>query len=77
MVSPTFSVAPIVPFSNELQSGINNTHLGTGFLLELCENHTPNLVVTAGADWIGYITDQNNANMNVSFPGVVGGNTFP
>ncbi len=52
-------------------------NLGTGFLLNYVKTLSSNLVVTAGADWIGYLTDQNNSNMNVSFPGVVGGNTFP
>ncbi len=77
VVSPTISVAPIVPLTNELQSGVNNTNLGTGFLLNYVKTISPNLVVTAGADWIGYLTDQNNANMNVKFAGVVGGTTFP
>ena len=36
-----------------------------------------NLVVTAGADWIGYITDQDNANKNVTFGAVASGNTLP
>jgi Carboxypeptidase regulatory-like domain len=74
---PTLTAAPIVPFSNSLQSGINNTQLGTGFLLNYVGTITPNLVVTAGADWIGYITGQDNAKKGVSFGGVVGSTTFP
>ncbi len=77
VTEPTFTSAPIVPFTNELQSGINNTQLGTGFLLNYVKTITPNLVLTAGADWIGYITGQDNANQNVKFGGVVGGTTFP
>ncbi len=77
VTQPTFTSAPIVPFSNELQSGINNTQLGSGFLLNYVKTISPNLVVTAGADWIGYINKQANANTGVSFPGVAGGNTFP
>ncbi len=77
VISPTMSVAPIVPLTNELQSGVNNSNLGTGFLLNYVKTVSSNLVVTAGADWIGYLTDQDNANMNVKFAGVVGGNTFP
>ncbi len=74
---PSFTSAPIVPFSNELQSGINNINLGSGFLLNYVKTINPRLVVTAGADWIGYIQDQANANDKVSFAGVAGGNTFP
>jgi len=37
----------------------------------------PRLVVTAGADWIGYIVNNSNANQNVTFAGTPGGNTFP
>ena len=69
--------APIVPFSNPLQNGVNNTQLGSGFLLNYVKTLSQNLVVTVGADWIGYITDQDNANHNVSFAGVAGSTTFP
>ena len=74
---PSFTGAPIVPFNNPLQNGVSNTQLGTGFLLNYVQTLNQNLVVTAGADWIGYITDQDNANQNVSFSAVAGGNTFP
>ena len=37
----------------------------------------PRLVVTAGADAIGNIIGQHNANNNVSFGAVQGGTTFP
>ncbi len=74
---PSFSSAPIVAPSNELQSQINNTEYGSGFLLNYVKTITPNLVVTAGADWIRNNILQENANQHVSFPGVVGGTTFP
>jgi hypothetical protein len=74
---PNFTGAPIVPFSNPLQNGISNTQLGTGFLLNYVQTLNQNLVVTAGADWIGYVTDQGNANQNVSFGAVAGSKTFP
>jgi hypothetical protein len=74
---PSFTSAPIVPFSNPLQSGIDNTNLGTGFLLNYVKTINPRLVMTAGADWIGYITKQGNANQNVTFAGTPGGDTFP
>ena len=77
VTQPSFTSAPIVPFSNELQSGINNINLGSGFLMNYVKTINPHLVMTAGADWIGYIQKQDNANHNVSFGGVAGGNTFP
>lgn len=77
VTEPTFTSAPIVPFSNELQSGINNLNLSNVFLANYVKTFTPHLVMTAGADWVGYTTDQSNANTNVSFPGVAGSTTFP
>ncbi len=75
--SPTLSSSPIVPLSNELQSGVNNTNLGTGFLLNYVKTISSNLVVTLGADWIGYLQNQDNAKMGVNFAGVAGSTTFP
>jgi hypothetical protein len=77
VTEPTFTSAPIVPFSNPLQSGINNLQLTNAFLVNYVKTIRPNLVMTAGADWIGYTTDQANANTSVSFPGVTGSFTFP
>ena len=68
--SPTFTSPTIVPASNPLQSQINNTQLGSGFLLNYVKTINPNLVVTAGADWIGNVIGQHNANSNVSFGAV-------
>ncbi|MFZ0746813.1 MAG: carboxypeptidase-like regulatory domain-containing protein, partial [Terracidiphilus sp.] len=75
--SPTFSYAPIVPISNPLQSEATNDNLGSGFLLNYVKTINPNLVLTAGADWIGDIISQFNANMNVNFAGVQNGDTLP
>ena len=74
---PSFTQAPIVPISNQLQSAINNTQLGSGFLLNYVKTINPNLVVTAGADGIGYVNGQHNGNNKASFPGVGGSTTFP
>jgi hypothetical protein len=75
--SPTFSSAPIVPISNPLQSEATNANLGSGFLLNYVKTINPNLVLTAGADWIGNIISQFNANRNVNFGGVQSGDTLP
>jgi hypothetical protein len=76
---PVFSggTPPIVPLSNPLQSAYNNTNLGSGFLLTYVKTVTPNLVLTAGADWIGLISALTNANQKVNFSGVANSNTFP
>jgi hypothetical protein len=75
--SPTFSFAPIVPISNPLQSEATNQNLGSGFLLNYVKTINPNLVLTAGADWIGNNISQFNGNTQVNFAGVQGGDTLP
>lgn len=75
--SPIFTSAPIVPIANPLQSEETNQNLGSGFLLNYVKTINPNLVLTAGADWIGYIVGQHNANPNVKFGAVAGGTTLP
>jgi len=75
--SPNFNGPPIVPMSNELQNGATNTNLGSGFLLNYVKTVSSNLVVTAGADWIGLLSDTRNANSNVNFAGVANATTFP
>ena len=75
--SPFFTSAPIVPTSNQLQSGVTNETTGTGLLLNYSNSITNNLVVTAGVDSIGLIIGQHNANNNVNFGAVSGGTTLP
>jgi hypothetical protein len=75
--SPYFSSAPIVPISNPLQSEATNANLGSGFLLNYVKTINPNLVLTAGADWIGNIISQFNANRNVNFAAAQSGDTLP
>jgi len=75
--SPYFSSAPIVPISNPLQSEATNQNLGSGFLLNYAKTINPNLVLTAGADWIGNIIALINANRNVTFAAVANGDTLP
>jgi hypothetical protein len=74
--SPTFAAAPIVPASNPLQSQENNTDLGSTWLLNYVKTINPNLVVTAGGDWVGYVIGGHNANKD-NFAGVGGSTTFP
>ena len=75
--SPIFTSSPIVPISNPLQSEIANAIIGYGYVLNYSRSITSNLVVTAGIDAIGNIYSQHNANENVTFGGVAGGDTFP
>ena len=74
--SPFFTFAPIVPSSNELQSEINDTELGSGFVLNYVNTLKSNLVVTAGADWIGEISGEHNAKNGVNFRGACQRNQF-
>lgn len=75
--SPTFTAPPIVPTSNELQSGATNQNTGTGYVLNYAKTISPKLVVTVGADAIGNIIGQHNADSSVNFAAVAGGVTFP
>jgi len=77
VTSPTFNYAPIVPASNPLQSQTNNTYYGSAFVLNYSKTIKPTLVMTVGADYIRNNILQDNANTNVSFGGVTGGNTLP
>jgi hypothetical protein len=72
-----FDYAPIVPSTNELQSLKTLPYLGSGFLLNYVKTVTPNLVATAGADWIGEINNQFDAKLGVNFPGVINSTIFP
>lgn len=72
-----FDYDPIVPSSNELQSLKTLPYLGSGFLLNYVKTVRRNLVVTAGADWIGEINNQFDALKGVNFPGVVNSTIFP
>jgi hypothetical protein len=75
--SPFFTSAPIVPTSNQLQSGVTNQNNGSGLLLNYSNTITNNLIVTAGVDSIGLIIGQHNANNNVNFGAISGGTTLP
>lgn len=72
-----FDYSPIVPSTNELQSLKTLPYLGSGFLLNYVKTVTPNLVATAGADWIGEINNQFDAKKGVNFPGVIDSVIFP
>jgi Carboxypeptidase regulatory-like domain len=67
----------IVPFSNELQSGSNNSTTGTGYLLSYLNTVTPNLVVTAGIAKIDVDYGISDALQGTGFAGVTGSNSFP
>ena len=75
--SPFFSYSPIVPIASPLQSEETNNNTGSGFVLNYAKTIKSNLVMTAGADWIGDIVSQDNANLHVNFAGVQSGDTLP
>ena len=66
-----FDNAPIVPIDNLLQSSRYYPNVGSVWLLNYVNAITPNLVLTAGASWIGEINDQYTLKTGVNFPGVV------
>jgi Carboxypeptidase regulatory-like domain len=77
LTSPYFTAPPIVPTTSDLQSEITDSEVGSGFVLSYLKTMTNNLVMTAGADWIGEISRQFDDKTGVSFPAVAGGSTFP
>ena len=66
-----FDNAPIVPATNLLQSTRYFPNLGSVWLLNYVNALTPNLVLTAGTDWVGEINNQFNLKTGVDFAGVV------
>ncbi len=72
-----FTKPPIVPTTNELQSGMHGIESGNAFLLNYVKTVTPNLVATAGISWVEQADGQFNALTNVNFPGVQSGTIFP
>jgi hypothetical protein len=75
--TPFFTFAPIVPSTSDLQSEIQDSELGSGFVLNYVNTLKKNLVMTVGADWIGEISATDNAKPGVNFPGLVNGSFFP
>ncbi len=69
--SSGFDSSPIVPSTNLLQSLRYYPNVGSVFLLNYVNAITPNLVLTAGASWVGEINDQFTLKSGVNFPGVV------
>ena len=69
--STGFDGSTVFPIDNPLQSTKFQPNLGTVFLLNYVNALTPNLVVTAGADWVGEINNQFSNSPVVNFPGIV------
>ncbi|MHB1700101.1 MAG: outer membrane beta-barrel protein [Acidobacteriaceae bacterium] len=72
-----FTKAPIVPTTNELQSGMHGIESGNALLLNYVNTVTQNLVATAGISWVEQADGQYNALTNVNFAGVQSGTIFP
>lgn len=77
VTEPSLTSAPIVPLNSPLSSGVNNLDLTNAFLVNYVKTMSPTLVWTAGADWIGYTTNETHTNTGATFSGVVGSSTFP
>jgi hypothetical protein len=74
--SYSFDTSPLVIQPNPLNSMKFNPSKGTGFLLNYNDTVTPNLVMTAGIDWIGEVNNQFNETPFNS-PVVAGGTIAP
>jgi hypothetical protein len=75
--SPGLNEAGIVPASNPLSGEQSNTNIGDTFLLNYVNTLTPNLVLTAGADWVGNVSRSLDAQEGTKFAGVVNPVAFP
>lgn len=61
------------PDSNPLTSNTFNPDLGTVFILNYSNAISPNLVMTAGASWLGELNDQiSQRTTNIDFPAAPG-----
>ncbi len=69
--STGFDNSPIVTSSSLLQSTRYFPNVGSVWLINYVNALTPNLVLTAGADWVGEINNQFTLKTGVDFPGVV------
>jgi hypothetical protein len=64
-------------FNNELSAEKTEPRLGTGIFLTYAKTFSPNLVMTAGAGWMGEINNELNSHLGVSFPAVAGSKILP
>lgn len=64
-------------FNNELSALKTEPRLGTGIFLTYAKTFSPNLVMTAGAGWMGEINNELNAHLGVSFPAVADSEILP
>ncbi len=60
-----------------LGSSTYNPDLGTVFILNYANNLTPNLVMTAGASWLGELNDQLSLNKQANFAAAPGTPQLP
>ncbi len=64
-------------FNNGLSGLKNEPRLGTGIFLTYSNSISSNLVMTAGAGWMGEINNELNAHLGVSFPAVQDSKILP
>ncbi|MGC2297364.1 MAG: carboxypeptidase-like regulatory domain-containing protein [Acidobacteriaceae bacterium] len=64
-------------FNNELSALKTEPRLGTGIFLTYAKTFSPNLVMTAGAGWMGEINNELNAHLGVHFPAVAASTILP
>ncbi len=66
-----------LPLGNPLSSVSSTPDLGTVFILNYTNNIAPNLVMTAGASWLGELNDQISLTKNVNFAAAPGAQQLP
>jgi hypothetical protein len=76
-LNEAYAWAPIVPLTNELQSGSYGYNYATGLLLNYVKTVTPHLVATTGIGWLGKLDGQKNSLLGVNFSGVQDSTAFP
>jgi hypothetical protein len=64
-------------FNNELSALKTEPRLGTGIFVTYAKTFSPNLVMTAGAGWMGEINNELNAHLGVHFAAVASGEILP
>ncbi|MGB6131648.1 MAG: carboxypeptidase-like regulatory domain-containing protein [Acidobacteriaceae bacterium] len=64
-------------FNNELSALKTEPRLGTGIFLTYAKTFSPNLVMTAGAGWMGEINNELNAHLGETFAAVQASKILP
>ncbi len=74
----TFGIDNNALFSGVFSGLKNEPRLGTGFFLTYSNSFSPNLIMTAGAGWMGELNFEYNSHLGTAFPDIsVGSSALP